>query len=258
MLLPEVMLMSALGIVVSAGLVVLLVRGGRRWRLRRVAGDLRLFYGRAHAAHEKVRAGLRAMARIVPHLEDPRLHLARRAVELLDRHAVSMLEVERTLVGAHGRSRFRRLATRQLQDLSGLDSAFERFQQAVLVSLYQDAVARVVLPPLAVRRYRVAFTVLEHDLPGELWPLMNEILARHVELWVREGAGGWHKVRGLGIRLGKELVFSRRCLEHALELHLIVRDPDGRTFTNEFEIEHERPLQPGRWRCVLNRLRHGH
>ncbi len=251
--------MSALGIVMVAGLAVLLVRGVRRWRLRRVAGDLQLFYGRTHAAHEKVRAGLKAMARIVPHLEEPQAHLSRRAVELLDRHAVSMLEVERALVGAYGRARFRRLATRQLRDLSGLDSAFERFQEAVLASLYQQAVARVVLPPLAVRRYRAAFTVLEHDLPGELWPLMNEILARHVELWVRDGGGGWHKARGLGIRLGKELVFSRRYLEQALELHLIVRDLAGRAFTNEFEIEHERPLNPAWWRCALNRLRrHGH
>lgn len=234
------------GVVVTAGLAILLDKWIRTWRVRRVAGDLRRFYCQTFAAHEKLRVGLKTMARIVPRLEDPRLLLARRGVELLDRHAVSTMEVERALGGAYGRSRFRRLATRQLEGLTGLDSAFERFQRAVLLALYQQAMTRVVMPPIAVRRYRAAFAVLKHDLPEELWPLMNEILAQHVELWTRDVSGLRHKVRKLGIRSGREVVFSRRHLEAAQELHLIVRDPDGRTLTNEFTVEHERPLKPPR------------
>ena len=238
--------MGAAGIVMTAGLGFLLVRGFRAWRTRRVVGDLRRFYRQTHASHEKVRDGLRTMAGIVPYLEDPRRLLSRRGVELLDRHAVSMMEVERAVVGAYGPTRFRRLATRQLQDLTGLNSAFGRFQHAVLLDLYQQAMARVVMPPLAVRRYRAAFTVLEHDLPEALWPLMNEILAQHVELWTRDFAGRWHKVRGIGVRQGQAIIFSRRHLENAVELHLIVWDVDGRSFTNEFEVEHARPLRPAR------------
>jgi len=251
----EVIVMGALGIVASAGLAALCLNAFRTWRTRRVAGDLRRFFCQTYAAHERMREGLKTMARIVPHLEDPRRLLSRRGVELLDRHAVSMMEVERALDGAYGRTRFRRVATRQLRDLSGLDSAFERFQHAVLSTLYQQAVTRVVMPPLAVRRYRAAFTVLEHELPGELWPVMNEILAQNVELWTRDVSGAWHKVRGLWVRLGKEVVFSRRYFETAQEMHLIVRDLDGHSFTNEFAVEHELPLKVPRrplwpWKLV--------
>jgi len=255
MQISEVIVMGSLGIVTSAGLGALWVKAFHRWRTQRVAGELRRFFCQTYAAHEKMRAGLQTMARIVPQLEDPRQLLSRRGVELLDRHAVSMMEVERALSGAYGRTRFRRVATRQLRDLNGLDSAFERFQHAVLSTLYQQAVTRVVMPPLAVRRYRAAFTVLEHALPAELWPVMNEILAQHVELWTRDVSDAWHKVRGLGVRLGKEVVFSRRYFETAQELHLIVRDLDGHSFTNEFAVEHELPLNAPRrllwpWKLV--------
>ena len=245
------MVLGALGLVTGTGLSALRGNGVHAWRSRRVALDLRRFFCQTSAAHEKMRVGLKTMAGIVPQLEDSRRQLSRRGVELLDRHAVSMMAVERALGGAHGRTRFRRLASRQLQDLAGLHGAFEAFQHAVLSALYQQAVTRVVMPPLAVRRYRAAFTVLEHALPGELWPLMNEILAQHVELWARDAGGAWHKVRGLGVRLGKQVVFSRRFLENARELHLIVRDLDGRSITNEFAVEHELPLKPPRralWR----------
>jgi len=255
MQIAEVIVMGALGVVTSAGLAALCVKGYRIWRTRRVAADLQRFFCQAYTAHEKMRAGLKTMARIVPLLDDSRQLLSRRGVELLDRHAVSMMAVERALGGTYGQTRFRRLASRQLQSLSGLHGAFEGFQHAVLSALYEQAVARVVMPPLGVRRYRAAFTVLVHSLPGELWPLMNEILAKHVELWTRDAAGAWHKVRGLGVRLGKEVVFSRRYFENAQEMHLIVRDLGGRSFTNEFAVEHElpqksprRPLWP--WKLV--------
>ena len=255
MQIAKVIVMGALGVVTSAGLGALCAKAYRAWRTRRVAADLQRFFCQTYAAHEKMRTGLKTMAGIVPQLDDPRQLLSRRGVELLDRHAVSMMAVERALGGAYGRSRFRRLATRQLHDLHGMDSAFEGFQHAVLSALYQQAVTRVVMPPPAVRRYRAAFTVLEHALAGELWPLMNGILAQHVELWTHDAGGGWHKVRGLGVRMGKEVVFSRRYLENADELHLIVRDLDGRSFTNEFVVEHQLPLKSPRrplwpWKLV--------
>ena len=251
----ELMVMGALGVVASAGFAVLCLSAWRDWRTQRVAAELRRFFCQTYAAHERMRVGLKTMARIVPNLEDPQRLLSRHGVELLDRHAVSMMAVERALGGAYGRTRFRRVANRQLRDLNGLDDALERFQHAVLSTLYQQAVTRVVMPPLAVRRYRAAFTVLEHALPGELWPVMNEILAQHVELWTRDVSGAWHKVRGLWVRLGKEVVFSRRYFENAQEMHLIVRDLEGRAFTNEFAVEHELPLKAARrslwpWKLV--------
>ena len=97
MQISEVIVMGSLGIVTSAGLGALWVKAFHRWRTQRVAGELRRFFCQTYAAHEKMRAGLQTMARIVPQLEDPRQLLSRRGVELLDRHAVSMMAVERAL-----------------------------------------------------------------------------------------------------------------------------------------------------------------
>lgn len=255
MQIAEVIVMGSLAVVTCAGIGALCVKGYRTWHTRRVAAELQRFFCQTFAAHEKMRTGLKTMARIVPRVDDSRQLLSRRGVELLDRHAVSMMAVKRALGGAYGRARFRRLASRQLQALHGLHDAFEAFQRAVLSALYQQAMTRVVMPPLAARRYRAAFTVLEHGLPGELWQVMNEILGKHVELWTRDVTGRWYKVRGLGVRLGKEVVFSRRYLEDAVEMHMIVRDLDGRAFTNEFAIEHELPLTAPRrlpWKVLQN------
>ena len=68
---------------------------------------------------------------------------------------------------------------------------------------------------------------------------MNAILRQHVELWVSDATGVWRKVRGLGFRLGKEVVFSRKCLENAVEIRLTL---NGRTM-NEYSVAHERPLK---------------
>ncbi|MCX6878269.1 MAG: hypothetical protein NTW21_31320 [Verrucomicrobia bacterium] len=243
---PELIVVLALAVVVTAGLGLLIAEGVRAWRTRRDFEKLRRAYRQADTSHEKVRQGLKTMAHVVPQLEDSRPVMSAHGVELLDRHAVSMMALQRVKRVPYGRTRSRRVATRQLLELASLHTTFERFQQAVLVALYQQSVARVVMPPVSVRRYRAAFTVLEHDLPEVLWPLMNRILEQHVELWVGNVSGVWHQVRGLGFRRGKEVVFSRSHLEAALDLRLTVRHPDGRSFTNEFVVEHERVLKPRR------------
>lgn len=231
--------MVALGVLLTAGLGGLLAVALRGWRAHWELESLKRVYRRALESHEKLRVGLQTMAQVVPHLEKSRLAMSGRGVELLDKHTVAMMALRRAAGVSHGRFRPRRATTRELHGVTELDRLFEQFRQAVLVALYQQAVTRVVMPPMAVRRYRAAFTLLEHELPGSLWPLMDKILAQHVGLWTRDDSGGWHKVRHIVIRYGKEIVFSRRYFERAQELRLVVRDPDGRSFTNEFVVEHE-------------------
>ena len=240
------MVMVAFGVMLTAGLGGLLVIALRGWRVHRELVSLRRVFRRALESHEKLGAGLKTMAQVVPQLEDSRLIMSGRGIDLLDKHTVAMMALQRAAGGSYKRLRSRRASTRELRGVTELDRIFEHFQQAVLVALYHQAVARVVMPPVAVRRYRAAFTLLEHDLPGSLWPLMDKILAQHVGLWTRDGTGAWHKVRHIVIRYGKEIVFSRRYFEHAREMRLVVRDPDGQTFTNEFVVEHEPALRPSR------------
>ena len=245
--LSKITVLGALAIVTGAGVAALIGKGLHIWRAHRVAADLYRFFCQAQAVHEKMQTGLKTMAGIVPQLEDPRRELSRRGVALLDQHAVSMMAMERALGAPHGRTRLRRVASRHLQNLNGLHGAFEAFQQAVLAALYEQAATRVVMPPLVVRRYRAAFRVLEHALPDELWQVMNEILVRNIELWTLDMMGEWHKVRDVGARLGKDVMFSRSCFENAVELHLIVHDLNGRAFTSEFVVTHSHTLTARRW-----------
>ena len=239
---PEGVILLALLVILVVGLGFLLVKGIRAWSIRRDLEDLRRAYHEAEASYGNLRSGLKKMAYIVSHLEDSRLALSARGVELLDKLAGSVMVLRRAQHVPFRRVRSLGVATRQLQELTDLDATFARFQQAVLVALYEQTVARVVMPPMSVRHYRASFQVLEHDLPEVLWLVMYKVLARHVELKVQDFSGVWSEVRNIGFRNGKEIVFNRRYLEDARELCLTVRHPDGLTFTSEFTVEHGWPL----------------
>lgn len=232
-----------LGAVWLAGVIAVGVIARRSWQESRELKILQAARRQAHQASETVSRGLRTLATIVPELGDCRLALSARAMELLDSQSMLVMGLRGVGRKASFRRRRARMAlARQLQEIAGLDRTFDGFQQAVLTAVCEQAAHRVVPPPVEALQYRAAFTVLDHPLPAVLWPTMNQILARHVRLWVRDARGTWFLARGVGFRWGRELLFSRKNLEEAVELRLVVSE----RVVSEFTVEHERPVTPVR------------
>lgn len=220
-----------LGAVVVAALASLAAIGFRAWReqreLRRINEARRL----ARAAHQNLREGLKTMAAIVPDLGPSSLDLSARAMDLLDRQSALLMAVR------HARKSWRRgrpALLGRLREMAEIDRTFEGFQQAVLTAVYAQAAQRVDVAPLATFKYNAVFTVLEHRLPARLWPMMNRILSEQVRLWVRKPGEDWKPARRTGVRYGREFIFSRKNLERAVALRLVV----GETAVSEFTVEH--------------------
>jgi hypothetical protein len=231
----------ALGALLIVGVAALGVVVQRGWQESRELKRLKEARRLALIANENVRRGLKTMASIMPELGGEQLVLSSRAMDLLDTQSGLLMAVRRAGKRALvRRPRSRRMMARQLREIAGLDQVYNDFQEAVLTAVCEQAARRVVMPPLSTCKYRAAFTVLEHQLPGALWPAMNQILARQVQLWVRDAGGIWNLARRTGFRWGRELVFSCKNLEQATELRLVVA---GRV-VSEFAVEHERAATP--------------
>lgn len=223
-------------VLLVAGVAALIAIGYGSWRESHEMRRLREARQQALQANERVRSGLKTMATVVPELGGSQLALSERAMDLLDSQSSLLMELRRVRRRtAFSRPRQRRLMAEQMREIAGLDRVFEEFQQAVLLAVCEHAAEAVVMPPVSVSKYRAAFTVLEHSLPHMLWPAMNAILAQHVQLWIRDAAGTWKQARRTGFRWGRELVFSRKNLEDATELRLIVANK----VVSEFTVEHE-------------------
>lgn len=236
--------LSHAGIVFAVVLGGVLLTGGipvlrmalLSWQEMRELKRLRLARHQAAVANKNVSRGLQTMAMIVPGLGAARSDLSARAMDLLDSQSARLMALRKLGKKASLRRRRARLdLEQQLQEISALDETFEAFQKAVLTAVCDHAGQQVVSPPVAAQRYRAVFTVLEHQLPRALWPMMNQILAQHVRLWVRSDGGTWSLVRSLGFRWGRELLFSRKNLEGAAELRLMV----GERVVSEFTVERE-------------------
>lgn len=239
--LSGVVFAAALGALLVTGVTALAVIALRGWRESQELKRLKEARRQAVTANENVRRGLKTMASIMPELGGAQLALSARAMDLLDTQSGLLLAMRRADRGAVLRlPRARRMMARQLREISGLDRVYEGFQQAVLTAVCEQAARQVVTPPLGTGKYRAVFRVLEHQLPGVLWPAMNQILARQVQLWVRDADGIWKPAHRTGFRWGRELLFSRRNLELATELRLVVA---GR-IVSEFTVEHERTATP--------------
>ncbi len=245
------------GVVMLAGVMALV-----RWSLRflREAREIKILGAArrdAQLANQNVTRGLQKMAAIVPDVGDSRVALAARAMDLLDSQSAMLMALRRSRNKPSFRRRRARLElARQFREIAGLDRTFESFQQAMLTAVCEHAARRVVPPPVAEQRYQAMFTVLAHQLPVALWPAMNQILEKHVQLWARPTSGDWTQALGVGFRCGRELLFSRKVLETAVELRLVV----GERIVSEFTVEHERQATPRRrWFTPLfPRLRSGH
>jgi len=143
------------------------------------------------------------------------------------------------------RDRAQRHLTREFLKLQANGPLFQQFQREVLRAVSAQAVSGVVDPPSPVRGYRAAFTVLHHRLPREVWPAMAEILAAAAEFTVQEQGGKWH---ALPVRFvdGAQAVFSRKYLERAVALRMIIRPPGLEPKVFDYSVEHERPMKPSR------------
>ena len=232
-----------LGLVLAVGAIALAVIGLRTWRESRERRILKVAQREALIANANVCRGLQTMAAIVPALGDPQLMLSARAMDLLDTQSALLLALWRANKKAVvKRPRARRLMAQRWREIAGLDGIYQSFQQTVLMAVCEQAARRVVMPPLGTRKYRATFTVLEHQLPNVLWPAMNQILAQQVQLWVSDASGTWAQARRTEFRWGRELVFSRRILEQATELRLVVANK----VASEFTVEHERVVPSSR------------
>lgn len=248
---PVMLALSKPAAVTAMVIMMLVIIGvvevARQWlvahRRRRMA---RIFH-QAENSYAVALGGLRTMAEVVTGLPRVSPALSRSGVGLLDIYANaagsfrSLVRRIRTM----SRDRAQRHLTREFLKLQANGSLFQEFQREVLRTVSAQAVSGVVDPPSPVRGYRAAFTVLQHRLPRDVWPAMAEILAAATEFAVQEQGGKW---RALPVRFvdGARAVFSRKYLERAVALRIIIRPPGLEPKIFEYSVEHVCTAKPSR------------
>lgn len=213
----------------------------RRRRTARILTD-------ANRSYAVALAGLRTMAEVVTGLPEVPPALSRRGVRLLDGYAEAAASFRHLLGRARtmSRDRAQRHLAREFLKLQANEPVFRQFQREVLRVASAQALSGVVEPPVPLPRYRAAFTVLRHALPREVWPVAAEVLAAAVEFTLQERGGRWHPVPVRFVN-GGQAVFSRRFLERAVALRMVIRGPGREPRVFEYEVEHELPVRaPGR------------
>lgn len=231
----------------------------RRWRARCRAREMARIFNDARDSYVRAMTGLRTMAGVVTQIPDAPQTLSRQGVGLLDTYAKAaasfkyMVRDLRTM----SRSRALRHLTRELLKLESQEEVLRQFQIEVLRVVSDQAALETVAPPVPVRRYRAAFTVLHHELPHELWPVMDEVLASGVQLMVmdadplkaREMDRGWKAVPVTFVNGGRA-IFNRKFLERAVALRMVIHLAGHAPRIFDYTVEHERPVQPARrlWR----------
>ena len=219
------------------------IDGLRRWNSRRQARRLTGTFGEVRESYGAVLMGLALMAEQVSRLKKVK-RLSLRGVDFLDSHAqnaMSMKEAAKRLPKM-SRPRALRQAARLLISFKQQENGFRSFQWEVSRAVCDQAFSGRILPPQPVRRYKAAFTVLQHDVPPVLWPVLEEILASCVSLQAKTKSGEWVKVP-LEFADGASAVFSRKYLEKAEELRMKVRHIIGRETVIGFTVEHGFPLK---------------
>lgn len=209
----------------------------RRHQMVRILNEAKCSYARGQA-------GLRSMAEVLARLPRTPKSLSRQGVGLLDAYAETATSFKHLMQDLRSMSRDRALRhlNREARRLRGYESTFHDFQIGVLRMVTTQAASGILNPPLPTRRYQAAFVILRHELQQELWPLMNEVLAAGVRLKMRDATGRWREVP-VKFKSGSQAVFSRKWLERALALQLVIRQPGNALRTFEFSVEHEVPVK---------------
>ena len=233
---------------------------GRRWRARHRAREMVTILNDARISYARALAGLRTMAGVVTRLPGASQNLSRQGVGLLDTYANAAASFKYLVHDLRTMSRDRALRhlTREFLKLQCQEAVLQQFQLEVLREVSAQAASGTVAPPVPVRRYQAAFTVLHHDLPRELWPVMDEVLAAGVQLKmldadqlkVPETERIWKPVPATFVNGGRA-VFNRKYLERAVALQMVIRPAGHEPRIFEYTVDHERPVKPAKWLGVV-------
>jgi hypothetical protein len=222
-----------------------------RYRAREMAG----IFNDARNSYARAMTGLQTMAGVVAGLPDAPQTLSRNGVGLLDTYAKALISFKYLVrdLRTMSHDRAMRHLTRELLKLESQEAVLRHFQMEVLRVVSVQAAFDTVDPPFPVRRYCAAFTVLRHDLPRELWPVMDEVLAAGVrlkmmdadQLEVPESERTWIDVPATFVNGGRA-VFNRKYLERAVALRMVIFRAGHAPRVFNYNVEHERPIKPAR------------
>jgi hypothetical protein len=235
--------------VVVLGLVLLGVAElTRQWLAAHRRRRMARIFAEANESYSAALAGLRVMAGVTTALPGKLpLSVSWRGVHLVDSYADAAASFRQLVrrIRTMSRERAQRQLAREFLKLQAYGSVFRQFQREVLRAATLQAVSGALDPPQAAPRYRAAFTVLRHELPPDLCPVLAEVLAAAVRFAVRDPDRGWRQVPVQFVN-GGEAVFSRKYLERAVALRMTISRPGGEPRLFEYEISHERPVPPRR------------
>jgi len=242
---------SALALVVIGMVMIGSVALGRRCLANSRARQMARIFHDAGNSYAHALNGLRTMAEVVTHLPAPPPTLSQQGVSLLDAYANAAASFQYLVRDLRTMSRDRALRnlTREFLKLKDQESVLQKFQWEVLRVVSAQAESGTVYPPGPIRHYRAAFTVLRHNLPRELWPVMDEVLASCVQLKMlgvepsnAPGKPSVWKTVPVTFVGGGQAVFSRKHLERALALQMVLHQDGHAPRVFEYTVDHERPV----------------
>jgi hypothetical protein len=248
--LPVMVTVSRPATVVALLIIALMIAAALQlswqWRSTHRRHQMIRILNEAKSSYARGQAGLRTMAEVLARLPKTPKNLSRQGVGLLDAYADTATSFKHLMHDLRSMSRDRALRhlNREAHRLRDYETTFHDFQKEVLRMVTARAAAGILPPPIPVRRYRAAFVILQHELQQELWPLMNEVLAAGVQLRMLDSRDHWHGVP-VKFKSGSQAVFSRRWLERAVALQMIIRQPGHAPHVFEFSVEHEQPPKAG-------------
>jgi len=225
----------------------------RKWLAEYRAREMVRIFKDANSSYTRALAGLKTMAGVVTQMPKPPQSLSRSGVGLLDAYANTSKSFRNLVrdIRTMSRDRALRHLTREFLKLQDQEAVFLGFQSEVLRAVSDQAASGTVYPPSPIRHYRAAFTVLRHDLPRELWPVMDEVLSSAVqlkmldadELKLPKSRRAWNTLP-VTFADGGRAIFSRKYLERAVALRIIVNRKDQEPKVFEYSVKHERPVKP--------------
>jgi hypothetical protein len=239
---------TAVALIVIGLVAATALKLSTRWRAAYRRRQMVRIFNEAKNAYIRGQSGLRTMAGVVTQMPVPARNLCRQGIDLLDAYADAAASFKHLSQNVRTMSRDRALRhlNHEFGRLKDYETTLQDFQKEVLGQVSIQAASGTLTPPVPVRSYRAAFTVLRHELLRELWPIMNEVLAAGVKLKMLNAKGRW-RVVPVTFRCGSQAVFSRKWLEQAVALQMVIQGPGPSPRTFEFTVEHERPVKRSRF-----------